>query len=112
MACNRVNAAKFIARHLPEPHETDLGGPPAHHLLATAFADIACPPPGHHLSWDDCYSSADMLPLPRKADLLLDPNGKPHPLPDHLVGEARERAAQARQKAAWIRREAHRRGLR
>jgi hypothetical protein len=111
MALGRVNAAKFIARLLPEPHETDLGGEPAHHLLATVHADIVCPPSGHWISWDDCYASADILPLPHKADLLLEPNGAPRPLPDHLTGEARDRAVEAGRKAAWIRREAHRRGL-
>jgi hypothetical protein len=107
----RVNAAKFIARLLPDPHETDLGGEPAHHLLATAHADIVCLPSGHWISWDDCYASADILPLPHKADLLLESNGRPRPLPSHLTGEARDRAEKAGQTAAWIRREAHLRGL-
>ncbi|MGQ3551677.1 hypothetical protein [Streptomyces rochei] len=111
MAHGRVNAAKFIPRLLPEPHETDLGGPPAHRLLATTHADLVCPPSGHQIGWSDCYASADILPLTHKADLLLEPNGKPRPLPDHLTGRARERAEEAVRKAAWIRREAHRRGL-
>ncbi|MFF6966340.1 hypothetical protein ACFY9G_23595 [Streptomyces anthocyanicus] len=112
MAQGRVNAAKFIARLLPEPHETDLGGEPAHHLLATAHADIACPPLGHRIGWSDCYANADRLPLTHKADLFLEPDGVPRPLPDHLTGEARIRAEEAGRKAAWIRREDHRRGLR
>ncbi|WP_406320174.1 hypothetical protein [Streptomyces sp. NBC_01637] len=111
MALGRVNAAKFIARLLPEPHERDLGGEPAHHLLATAHADGVCPPAGHSIGWDDCYASAKMLPLPRKADLLLRSDGEPAPVPEHLTGEARERAEYAAQLAAWIRREAHRRGI-
>ncbi|MFI6341134.1 hypothetical protein [Streptomyces sp. NPDC050535] len=111
MPVGRVNAAKFIARLLPEPHETDLGSEPAHHLLATVHADRVCPPSGHSIGWTDCYASADMLPLPHKADLLLEPNDEPKPIPDHLVGEARERAEEAGSQAAWIRREAHRRGL-
>jgi hypothetical protein len=40
----RVHAVQFIARLLPEPHEMDFGGGPAHRLLATAHADRACPP--------------------------------------------------------------------
>ena len=111
MPIGRVNAAKSIARLLPEPHETDLGGEPAHHLLATAHADRMRPPSGHSIDWTDCYASADMLPLPHKADLLLEPNGEPRSTPDHLVGEARARAERAGRQVAWIRREAHRRGL-
>jgi hypothetical protein len=60
----------------------------------------------------DCYASADMLPLTYKADLLLEPNGEPRLVPDHLVGEARARVERAGRRAAWIRREAHHRGLR
>lgn len=108
----RVNAAKFIGRLLPEPHETDLGGEEAHHLIAMVHADRACPPSGHSVGWNDCYLSADILPFTWKADLLLEPNGDPRPIPGHLVGEARERAAAAGRHAAWVRREAHRRGLR
>jgi hypothetical protein len=111
MARGHVNAAKFIARLLPEPHETDLGGAPAHHLMATAYADRVCPPSGHSIGWTDCYASANQLPLTRKADLLLEPNGDPSPIPDHLVGEAREMAERAGRQAAWTRQEAHRRGL-
>jgi hypothetical protein len=111
MAHGRVNAAKFIARLLPEPHETDLGGEPAHHLLATAHADICCPPSGHRIGWTDVYANANRLPLPLKADLFLEFDGKPRPLPDHLTVEQRVRAEEAGRKAAWIRREAHRRGL-
>nr|WP_172682203.1 hypothetical protein [Streptomyces violaceoruber] len=112
MPISRVNAAKFIARLLPEPHETDFGGEPAHRLLATAHADRVCPPSGHSIGWTDCYASADILPLPHKADLLLEPNGEPRSIPHHLVGEARELADWAGRQAAWIRLEAHRRGLR
>lgn len=112
MALGRANAAKFIARLLPEPHETDLGGEPAHHLLATVHADIVCPPSGHQIGWSECYASADVLPLTHKADLFLEPGGEPRPLPNHLTGDARERAEEAGRKAAWIRREAHLRGLR
>ncbi|WP_053751909.1 hypothetical protein [Streptomyces sp. MMG1533] len=111
MPIGRVNAAKFIARLLPEPHETDLGGEPAHHLMATVHADRVCPPSGHRISWTDCYDSANMLPLTLKADLLLEPDGDPRPVPEYLTGEARERAERAGHQAAWIRREAHRRGL-
>ncbi|MFF3998499.1 hypothetical protein ACFYX8_34980 [Streptomyces cyaneofuscatus] len=111
MPIARVNAAKFISRYLNEPHETDLGGEEAHHLMATVHADRACPPSGHSIGWNDCYLSADILPLTWKADLLLEPNGEPLPIPDYLTGEARERAVGAGQLAARIRREAHRRGL-
>ncbi|MFD8919476.1 hypothetical protein ACFV0Y_16855 [Streptomyces sp. NPDC059569] len=112
MPIGRVNAAKFISRHLPEPHETDLGGEEAHRLLATAHADNCCPPSGHRIGWADCYDGADMLPLTWKADLILQPGGDPHPLPAHLTEEQRERAERAGQLAAWIRREAHRRSIR
>lgn len=111
MTVGRVNAAKFIARLLPEPHETDLGGESAHHLMATAHADICCPPSGHRIGWTDVYANANQLPLPLKADLFLEFNGEPRPLPDHLTVEQRVRAEEAGRKAAWIRREAHRRGL-
>ncbi|WP_406729523.1 hypothetical protein WJ438_40455 [Streptomyces sp. GD-15H] len=70
-----------------------------------------CPPSGHRIGWSDCHDSANILPLTRKADLLLEPNGKPEPLPGHLTGEARERAERVVRYAAGIRREAHRRGL-
>ncbi|MFH8657414.1 hypothetical protein [Streptomyces afghaniensis] len=65
-----VNAAKFNNRYVSEPHETDLGGEEAHQLLATAHANTVCPPSGYSTSWDDCYASADQLPLHHKADLL------------------------------------------
>ncbi|MEU7594943.1 hypothetical protein AB0B79_18195 [Streptomyces sp. NPDC039022] len=112
MAPRRINAAKFISRYLPEPHETDLGGEPAHHLLATAHADWCCPRTGHRISWSDCYASANQLPLPLKADLMLEPNGEPRHIPSHLVGDERARAVKAGRLAAWIRREAHARGIR
>ena len=79
--------------------------------MATAHADIACPSSGHRTGWTDIYAGADILSLTRKADLLLEPNGEPRSIPDHLVGEARERAVQAARLAVWIRAEAHRRGL-
>lgn len=109
MVLGHVNAAKFIARLLPEPHETDLE--PAHHLLATAHADICCPPSGHMIGWRDVYASANLLPLPLKADLFLDFRGEPRPLPDHLTVEERARAEEAGREAGWIRREARQRGL-
>ena len=65
MPIGRVNAAKFIARLLPEPHESDLGGEPAHHLLATAHADRVCPLSGHSIGWTDCYASADIASDPQ-----------------------------------------------
>ncbi|MFY3807775.1 hypothetical protein, partial [Escherichia coli] len=91
MAHGHVNAAKFISRYLPEPHETGLGSEPAHRRLATAHADLCCPRSGHAISWSDCYASADQLPLTLKADLLLEPDGEPCPIPNHLVGEERAR---------------------
>lgn len=111
MPVGRVNAAKYISRHLGEPHETDFSGEEAHHLIATVHADRACPPSGHRIGWNDCYLSADMLPLTWKADLLLEPNGDPRPISNYLTREARERAVEAGRLAARIRREAHRRGL-
>lgn len=112
MAHGRVNAAKFISRCLSEPHETELGEETAHRLLATAYADRCCPRSGHGIPWLDCYVSADQLPLTLKADLLLEPDGEPSPIPRHLAGEERARAVEAGRLAAWIRREAHRRGIR
>ncbi|MGW0131918.1 hypothetical protein [Streptomyces sp. NPDC003299] len=108
---NRIAAAKFISRHLPEPHETELGREPAHHLMATAFADRVCPPSGHSISWDDSYAAADMVPLPQKADLLLEPDGSPSPLPDHLTEQQRDLAQRAARTAVRIRQEAHQRGI-
>lgn len=111
MPTGRVNAAKFIARLLPEPHETELGGEEAHDLLATVHADRVCPPSGHSIGWLDCYASADILPLTHKASLLLEPDGKPSPVPAHLTGEMGVRARNAGLRAEWIRQEAHRRGI-
>ena len=108
MAHGHVNAAKFISRYLPEPRETELGGELAHHLMATVHADRCCPPSGHSISWPDCYASADQLPLTLKADLLLEPDGEPRPIPSHLTGEQQVRAVEAGRLAARIRREAHR----
>ncbi|MFD8567969.1 hypothetical protein [Streptomyces sp. NPDC059639] len=70
MTVGRVNAARFISRSLGEPHDTGFGGEETHRLLATAHADISCPPSGHHISWTDVYGSADMLPLTWKSDLF------------------------------------------
>jgi hypothetical protein len=111
VSIGRVNAAKFTARLLPEPHETELGGELAHELLNTVYADYACPPSGHSISWTDCYAIAYMLPLTHKADLLLEPDGSRRPIPNHLTGEQRERAERACRQAVWIRQEARRRGL-
>jgi hypothetical protein len=99
----RVPAAKYINRKLSEPYETMLGGVAAHHLLATAFADRVCDPAGHSISWSHCYVSADVLPLPQKARLLLeDMGGKPKDPPAFLTGEARGRAVAAGQLAERV----------
>ncbi|MBG7704608.1 hypothetical protein HCJ76_42605 [Streptomyces sp. MC1] len=111
MITGRVNAAKFISRYLGEPHDSDFGGEEAHQLFNAAHADICCPPAGHRISWSDCYGGADMLPLTSKADLFLEFNGEPRPLPRHLTEEQRDRALRAQRLATWIRREAHRRNL-
>lgn len=111
MNAGHVNAAKFIARLLPEPHETDLGSEEAHGLLATAHADICCPPSGHRISWTDVYDGADMLPLTWKSDLFVDFRGEPRPLPRHLTAEQRQRALKARRAAVAIRREARQRNI-
>lgn len=107
-----VNAAKWISRYLLDPHEDELGGEAAHRLLATAYANRVCPPTGHRLSWDDSYAAADIYPLNWKADLLLEPDGTPRPMPEHLTPAQRERDAEATSKAVSIRREAHHRGIR
>ncbi|MGW3681570.1 hypothetical protein [Streptomyces prasinus] len=111
MTSGRVDAARFIARPLPQPHEASLGGEPARYLPATMHADRGRPRSGHRIGWSDCYNSANILALIHKVDLLLEPNGTPKHSPDHLTGEARERAERTVRHAAWIRREAHRRGL-
>ncbi|MHC3455760.1 hypothetical protein [Streptomyces prasinus] len=111
MAAGHVDAARFIARPLPEPHEASLGGEFAHYLPVTGHADRVCLLSGHRIGWSDCYDSANILPLIHKVDLLLEPNGRPKHSPDHLTGEARERAERAVRHAAWIRREAPRCGL-
>ncbi|MYR93077.1 MULTISPECIES: hypothetical protein [unclassified Streptomyces] len=93
MPYGRVTAAQFIARKLSEPYEAELGGhnPEAtHHLLAAVHADLACPPSGHFVSWNDCYAGAQVRPLPHKASFVLD-NGHPRPLPAHLTGAAARR---------------------
>lgn len=106
----RVNAAKFIARMLPEPHETLLGGEPAHRQLNEAHANW-CTEPGHYIPWDDCYAAADMLPLPQKARLFLDQAGQPQRLPDHLTGVKRAQVEDAVRSAVHIDREARRLGV-
>ena len=106
-----VAPAKFLPRTLPEPYETLLGGEPAHHLLATAFADRVCPPSGHTISWDDSHAAANLYPLPRKAALLLEPDGTASPVPGHLTGAVRERALDAGRLAERIWRDAHRLGV-
>ncbi|WP_030206276.1 hypothetical protein [Streptomyces bikiniensis] len=109
MRHSRVIAASFIARVLPDPYEAVLGGPDpeaTHRLLATVHADFVCPSNGHSISWQDCYDGAMILPLPHKADLLLDGRGNPKPLPVHVTGEAAARAREAQTIAARIRREA------
>ncbi|MGW9499081.1 hypothetical protein ACWG5P_32830 [Streptomyces prasinus] len=100
MTAGRGNAAEFIARPLPEPHEASLGGELAHYLPVTVHADWVCLLSGHRIGWSDCYDSANILALIHKADLLLEPNGRPKPSPDHLTGEARERAERAVRHAA------------
>ncbi|MFS0697783.1 hypothetical protein [Streptomyces nitrosporeus] len=93
MLHHRVNAAQFIGRVLPDPYETVLGGgnPEAtHHLLATAFADLVCPPTGHRTPWHDCYDKAWARPLPHKASFILD-KGRPRPRPAYLTGAAARR---------------------
>ncbi|KOG75240.1 hypothetical protein ADK77_02625 [Streptomyces antibioticus] len=87
------------------------GGEEAHQLFNAAYADTCCPPAGHRISWRDCYGGADMLPLTSKADLFLEFNGEPRPLPRHLTEKQRERALRAQRLATWIRREAHQRDL-
>ncbi|MFE3126661.1 hypothetical protein ACFXHD_24920 [Streptomyces hydrogenans] len=111
MIRGRVNAAKFISRKLGEPYDSDFGGEAAHQLFSAAHADIWCPPAGHRISWSDCYIGADMLPLTWKADLFLESNGEPRPLPGHLTEKQRDRALRAQRLAVWIRREAHRRKI-
>ncbi|MFI6140285.1 hypothetical protein ACIBCC_19120 [Streptomyces griseus] len=111
MTIGRVNAAKYLSPTLDEPHETDFGGKEARHRMATVLADHACPPSGYSISWHDCYLSAALLSLTHQADLLTERNGEPSPVPDHLVGEPRELAIEVGLHAAWVRREAHRRGL-
>jgi hypothetical protein len=109
MPHRRVNAAQFIARILPGPYETDLGGPDSeatHHLLATVHADFCCPPSGHSISWQDCYDSAWDRPLPHKAGFLLDERGEPKRIPPHLTGAAADRAREAQRIAVRIRQDA------
>jgi hypothetical protein len=102
-----AGAAPFLARELPEPYETLLGGEEIHHLLAVVHADRACPPDEHWISWEDCYASADLLPLPRKASLLLDTRGRALPVPERLTGQGRVRAVEAGRAAERIRRQEH-----
>ncbi|GAA2286566.1 hypothetical protein GCM10010415_66490 [Streptomyces atrovirens] len=63
------------------------------------------PPSGHGVGRTDCYASADMLPLTHKADLLLEPNGEPRPVPDHLAGDGTVRHAETAggpARAVWL----------
>ncbi|MFJ6250587.1 MULTISPECIES: hypothetical protein [unclassified Streptomyces] len=109
MNCPPVPAARFIARVLPDPYETLLGGvdPEAlHDLLAAVFADFCCPPAGHTVSWQDCYDAAQIRPLPHKASFLLDARGIPLPVPAHVCGEAADRARKAQAAAIRIHRTA------
>lgn len=109
MPYRRVNAARFIARVLPEPYETLLGGenPEAvHHLLATVFAHVHCSPSGHSVSWDDTYALAWATPLPHKADNLLDEWGTPRPIPPHITGTRLVQARAAQRIAVRLRRAA------
>jgi hypothetical protein len=106
MPHRRVNAAEFIARILPAPYEAILGGPDPeaiHHLLATVYADFACPPSGHSISWQDCYDLAQVYPLPHKAAWLLDERSEAKPIPAHITGAALERAIEAQRIAVRIR---------
>ncbi|GAA3017697.1 hypothetical protein Sfulv_61580 [Streptomyces fulvorobeus] len=83
MRNTRVNAARFIGRVLPDPYEIALGGhhsDATHHLLATVFADLVCPPTGHRTPWHDCYDTAWARPLPHKASFILN-EGRPRPVP-------------------------------
>ncbi|MFE5618293.1 hypothetical protein [Streptomyces sp. NPDC056524] len=109
MRHSRVTAATYIARVLPDPYETVLGGSDTeatHHLLAAVHADFCCPPTGHSISWQDCYDAAQQRPLPHKASFLLDERGNPVPIPAHMRGEAADRARTAQAAAVHIRREA------
>jgi hypothetical protein len=111
MAAGRVNVAKFIDRLLPEPHETNLGGEPVHHLLATVHADWVCPRLGHQIGWLDCYNSANILaayPQSRPA-AGTERQADAHPGPS----DGRDtRAGRARRPARGVDpRETHRHGL-
>ncbi|MGW7556514.1 hypothetical protein [Streptomyces rimosus] len=105
-----MNAAKFIRRQLDEPYETLLGGEEAHHLLSVAHAH-QCTPPGHRISWDDCYATADARPLHHKASFLLDYAGRPLPIADHLTGDERVTVTEAIHLAVWINRKARQLGV-
>ena len=110
MPIGRINAAKFIARELPEPYEELLGSEHSHRIFNTAHANW-CTPPGHDISWRDCYAAADMLPIPQKARLFLDQAGKPLTPPGHLKGEQMAEVEMAIQHAVWADREARRLGV-
>ncbi|WP_406214982.1 hypothetical protein [Streptomyces decoyicus] len=109
MSIGRINAAKFIARELPAAFEELLGGEHTHRIFNTAHANW-CTPPGHHTPWHDCYAGADMLPIPQKARLFLDPAGKPLTPPNHLRAQSLTEVEQAIQHAVWADREARRLG--
>ncbi|MFJ2061192.1 hypothetical protein ACIOMM_35475 [Streptomyces sp. NPDC087908] len=109
MRHSRVTAASFIARVLPNPYETALGGPDpevTQHLLAAVHADFSCPPTGHSISWQDCYDAAQQRPLPHRAGFLLDECGNPVPVPAHRGGEASDRPRTAQAAAVRTHREA------
>ncbi|WP_329330767.1 hypothetical protein OIU81_03045 [Streptomyces sp. NBC_01454] len=110
MPIGRINAAKFIARKLPPPHEEQLGDEHTHRILNRAHANW-CTPPGHHTPWRDCYDGADMLPIPQKARLFLDPAGQPLTPPNHLRGQQLAEVEQAIRLAVWADREARQLGV-
>ncbi|RXS84198.1 hypothetical protein EST92_11610 [Streptomyces sp. TM32] len=107
MPIGRINAAKFIARELPAPFEELLGGENSHQVFNTAHAHW-CTPLGYSIPWRDCYDGADMLPIPQKARLFLDPAGQPLPPPSHLRGRELAEVEQAIRHAVWAEREARR----
>ncbi|MCC5033483.1 hypothetical protein DMH02_009705 [Streptomyces sp. WAC 00631] len=102
--------AKWLSRKLDEPYETLIGSEQDHQILAVAHADCAFVP-GSPISWEDMRRSAEQLPLPRKAALLLDMRGIARPVPEHLTGEKRSRAGRAGLVAERVSRRAHQLGV-